>query len=67
MPKEYFGTPERVKFEGYDLPVPRHLDAFLKHVYGDYLTPPPAEQRLEYDVCILDLENSYRNYPPWAT
>ena len=67
MPREYYGTPERVKFEGYHLPVPQQLDAYLKHKYGDYLTLPPPEQRVGHDARILDLENSYLNYPPWAS
>jgi lipopolysaccharide cholinephosphotransferase len=67
MPREYFGTPRRVKFEGHDLPVPQQLDAYLKHLYGDYLKLPSVEQRENYDACILDLENSYLNYPPWSS
>jgi lipopolysaccharide cholinephosphotransferase len=65
--REYFGTPERVKFEGRDLPVPHQLDAYLKHVYGDYLQPPPVQQRGAVIACIIDLENSYTIYPPWTS
>jgi len=67
MPREYFGTPERVKFEGHDLPVPEQLDAYLKHKFGDYLALPPVEQRVGHGACVIDLENSYLNYPPWTS
>jgi lipopolysaccharide cholinephosphotransferase len=66
-PREHWGTPERVEFEGYKLPVPRQLDAYLKHKYGDYLKLPPIDQRVEQIVPLMDLDRSYLHYPPWSS
>jgi lipopolysaccharide cholinephosphotransferase len=67
VPREYFGIPVHVTFEGHDFPAPRQLDAYLKHVYGDYLTLPPVEDRVGHGDAFIDLENSYLNYPPWTS
>lgn len=39
IPKEYLGEPVFLEFEGLALPVPEKWDAYLTHLYGDYMTP----------------------------
>lgn len=39
IPKEYLGEPMLIEFEGLTLPVPEKWDAYLTHLYGDYMTP----------------------------
>jgi lipopolysaccharide cholinephosphotransferase len=39
IPKQYLGEPVLMEFEGIALPVPRQWDAYLTHLYGDYMTP----------------------------
>lgn len=33
-------------FEGYKMPVPNGYDHILTTIYGDYMTPPPEDQRI---------------------
>lgn len=33
-----------VKFEGYDFPAPHNSDAYLRHLYGDYMAIPEEKQ-----------------------
>jgi len=40
--RRHFESMERLPFEGVDLPVPNGVDAYLRSLYGDYMTPPPA-------------------------
>lgn len=39
IPKNYLKKPVYMEFEGYMLPVPSEWDNYLKHMYGDYMTP----------------------------
>ena len=39
IPKEYIGEPVLLEFEGLALPAPEKWDAYLTHLYGDYMTP----------------------------
>lgn len=45
VPKDVYGEPSYVEFEGRTLPAPADWDAFLTNLYGDYMTPPPASDR----------------------
>ncbi|MDF2566865.1 MAG: biosynthesis protein [Oscillospiraceae bacterium] len=45
MPKEYFGTPLRMNFEGRMFPIPAKPHEYLTHLYGDYQELPPVENR----------------------
>lgn len=38
-----------LEFEGARLPCPRGYHAYLKHYFRDYMTPPPAEQRIPHE------------------
>lgn len=43
-----------VPFETMEIPIPRKAEKLLKNLYGDYLSPPPAEQRTVHYPRILD-------------
>ena len=43
--KSGFLNPVQVRFEEGFFPAPQNYDAYLKGIYGDYMTPPPPEKR----------------------
>ncbi len=45
MPRDVYGDPEWVPFEGLSVPVPHKWHEYLTIQYGDYMTLPPEEQR----------------------
>ncbi len=45
VPKDYFGSGVPVRFDTLELNAPEQIDAYLTHMYGDYLTLPPEEKR----------------------
>lgn len=47
-PKECYASNVAVEFEGYLLSAPVGYDLILKKQYGDYMTPPPIEQRVAH-------------------
>lgn len=38
----------KMQFEGLLINVPADIDSYLKQVYGDYMTPPPAEKQVSH-------------------
>ena len=44
--KNIFGDGVEKEFENLMLKVPTNYDAYLKHMYGDYMTLPPEEKRI---------------------
>lgn len=44
-----------VAYEQLTIPIPRDYDAYLSRNYGDYMTPPPPEQRLPHLHTFVDL------------
>lgn len=44
-PAEVFGEPVRIGYEGLMLCAPVDADAYLSHVYGDYMKLPPENER----------------------
>ena len=46
--KNYFGNGVSVPFENTKIVVPEKWDAYLKQLYGDYMTPPPPEKRVSH-------------------
>lgn len=46
MPKDVFGNPKELFFEGCLFYAPEHTEEYLTRVYGsNYMTPPPPEKR----------------------
>ncbi len=49
-------------FEDTALPCPEDYDAYLRGYYGDYMQPPPPEERFpSHPVAWFSLEKSYRD------
>ena len=62
-PAEWYGEGETLEFEGITVTVPKEYDKLLTQIYGDYMTPPPPEKRITtHQTCVIDTENSYKNY-----
>lgn len=53
-----------VEFEGCLFPAPKKWDKYLQQVYGDYMTPPPPENRNGgcHSIAIIDTKSNYTNY-----
>lgn len=64
-PKEWFGTPRKIKFEGHLVNAPTNPEAYLTRRYGDYMTIPPKDQQIDdfsLPGVIIDTKKSYRRY-----
>lgn len=46
FPREELEKTLYVPFEDGEFPIPAGYDRMLRHTYGDYMTPPPPEQRI---------------------
>lgn len=46
MPKEIYGEPQRILFEGLSLCAPAMVEEYLTRIYGDYMKLPPEEERM---------------------
>ena len=57
QPKERWGTPKTLLFEGVDVKVPELYHEFQTHMYGDYMKLPPLEQRVAHEVKLLNHRN----------
>ena len=42
------------KYEGIDVTMPNKYDTYLKRLFGDYMTPPPEDKRVNHCPYILD-------------
>ncbi len=55
-PKEWFNGYEVGDFEGMKVRLPKHYDKLLTQMYGDYMTPPPIENRKSHHhLVFIDL------------
>jgi len=48
IPVEFFGEGILWQFEGRKYPIPTSWDSYLKHLFGDYMTPPPVDKRIPH-------------------
>lgn len=51
-----------VLFENVSLPTYRNWDAYLRHMYGDYMKLPPMEKRHKHDIISVNL-GAYQSMP----
>ena len=66
-PKKAFGQGRQICFEGISFLAPLDYDRVLTKMYGDYMTPPPPEERgygheLSLGKIIYDCDKDYRDY-----
>lgn len=45
---------QRMKFEGVEVLMPNQYDTYLKRLFGDYMTLPPADKRVNHCPYVLD-------------
>ena len=64
VPKDiYEGYSVDVKFDRYTIKVPWNYTHYLEIIYGDYMAPPPIEQRKRSgSYMIIDIEKSIEKY-----
>lgn len=63
MPKKFFGEPVYGEFEGLKVKLPSDWDGYLKHYYGDYMTPPPVEKQIPHHYNFgVDLTMGFEEY-----
>lgn len=56
MPFDYISDGVEVEFEGKYYRVPSNYDAYLKHVYGDYMQLPPVEKRVGHSFDFVNYD-----------
>ena len=62
-PATFFGKGTLAAFEDIMALVPENYDGYLRNVYGDYMTPPPVEERFGHHRAeIIDCEKPYTEY-----
>lgn len=54
QPKERWGTPKEMSFEGIMVKVPEQAHEFQMHMYGDYMKLPPLGQRKAHGLILLN-------------
>lgn len=62
LPKEVFGTPTPIIFEGETFYGVAKSHEYLTICYGDYMKLPPEDQRRQHNFHYLNLEKPYREY-----
>lgn len=58
--RAWFGNGKKVSFEDFSIRVPQNYDAYLTHMYGDYMTPPPVEKQVSHhNLYFIDLDKRW--------
>lgn len=64
--KDYFKDTVKVEFENKYYCAPAKYDELLTNIYGDYMTPPPEDERMGHETLqgetIRDLGKDYKEY-----
>ena len=55
FPKEYWGEPAWLRYEGREIPVMREWEKYLTAHYGDYMMPTPVLCRRTHPILAIDL------------
>lgn len=53
LPREVFGTPQELIFEGHPFYAPADPHAYLTNLYGDYMQVPPPEKREKHMALVV--------------
>lgn len=62
-PKEWFGTPRLMEFEGMLFNGPTEPEKYLTKRYGDYMTLPPEQDRVvHHTYVVIDPSKCYSEY-----
>lgn len=56
MPFEWISEGVYVEFEGKNYRVPSNYDAYLRHVYGNYMQLPPEDKRVGHSFDFVDYD-----------
>ena len=59
MPKSILGMPTPILFENEEVMGVENCDAYLKHIYGNYMQIPPKEEQRQHNFHYLDLNKPY--------
>ena len=63
MDRNIFDGVSKATFEGLEVNLPKDYDKYLSNLYGDYMTPPPADKQIgHHHDKGLDLTKSYLDY-----
>ena len=58
FPKTWFSEGEKTIFENTEVFIPKHYDAYLRKMYGDYMQLPPEEKRhTNHAVTYVNLDS----------
>lgn len=62
IPKQILGRPTAVTFEGHEFLGVEQPDAYLTHMYGDYMTPPAEDHQRQHCFHYVDFNHSYHDF-----
>lgn len=62
FPREYFEETFMHAFEDIEVPLPKGIDAALRQLFGDYMTPPPEDKRHGANGFPCSAYKDYRLY-----
>lgn len=63
FPKEYWGEPVMMEFEGYDMPTMRHWEDYLICHFGNYMKMPPETLRKSHHFIYHYDLGSFKDIP----